>query len=169
MVPPPETVQEFSLCRTFSAWQTRLASSLLPVSSLQHPRCRTLPTLPLILQQKGQPVLARGQSAVQPHPFALQAALPTVPSRSLLPAPALQPSYLDLRATGSFAGTLPAPWQSTAQLPQSLFSFPNPLHYNNLLTYLSVTLLWAKDNSFPSPKSSALIQVLNLNSSDPHL
>lgn len=51
----------------------------------------------------------------------------------------------------------------------SLFSFPNPLHYNNLLTYLSVTLLWAKDNSFPSPKSSALIQVLNLNSSDPHL
>lgn len=143
MVPPPETVQEFSLCRTFSAWQTRLASSLLPVSSLQHPRCRTLPTLPLILQQKGQPVLARGQSAVQPHPFALQAALPTVPSRSLLPAPALQPSYLDLRATGSFAGTLPAPWQSTAQLPQppgrhSFLSLTHCITITCSLIYLSL-------------------------------
>lgn len=168
MVPPPETVQEFSLCRTFSAWQTRLASSLLPVSSLQHPRCRTLPTLPLILQQKGQPVLARGQSAVQPHPFALQAAQ-QVSSAGPCSATILS----GLESHWKLRGHSPRPLAKHRSAPTatwtSLFSFPNPLHYNNLLTYLSVTLLWAKDNSFPSPKSSALIQVLNLNSSDPHL
>lgn len=111
----------------------------------------------------------------QLHPFALQAALPAEPSTAPLPAPALQLSYLDLRATGfwKLSGHSPCPLAKHLSAPTatwtSLFSFPNPLHYNNLLTYLSITLLWAKDNGFPPPKSSALIQALNLNSSDAHL